>query len=349
MQTSDPQTTPPEQQKYPFNPFWNHRQRRLRLFWRVLLFFLVFVSLTLGGGVLIATLLAVFGGNQAADQVQRAPGPLLLLGFSFFTTFATVASMGLAALALDRRPLSDYGLRLNSEWWRDCGFGLVLGAVLMGGIFLVELAAGWVTITRTWQAPADGPPFALAILVPLLVFLNVGIYEEMLTRGYLLRNLAEGLPNRWISARAAIIIAWVVSSSLFALGHAANPNASAISTTLLVLAGLMLGLGYVLTGNLGIPIGLHISWNFFQGNVFGFPVSGGDFSQATFMAIEQGGPVFWTGGAFGPEAGMLGVLAVLAGSLLTVGWVHLSRGRVGLYLPLAQLPEQRATTSAAQA
>jgi hypothetical protein len=105
-----------------------------------------------------------------------------------------------------------------------------------------------------------------------------------------------------------------------------------------MLAGVFLGLAYVLTGELAIPIGLHITWNFFQGNVFGFPVSGGDFSQATFIAIEQGGPDVWTGGAFGPEAGLMGIVAMLVGSGLIVLWVRWRRGSVGLHLPLAQAP-----------
>ena len=103
----------------------------------------------------------------------------------------------------------------------------------------------------------------------------------------------------------------------------------------LMVAGLFLGLGLVLTGRLGLPIGLHISWNFFQGNVFGFPVSGNDYAAATFLAIRQGGPDLWTGGAFGPEAGLIGIGAILLGCGLTVLWVRFSYGRVALYRPYA--------------
>ncbi len=63
----------------------------------------------------------------------------------------------------------------------------------------------------------------------------------------------------------------------------------------------------MLTGELAFPIGLHIAWNFFQGNVFGFPVSGTT-STTSLIAIEQGGPEIWTGGVFGPEAASWGSL-----------------------------------------
>jgi hypothetical protein len=97
-------------------------------------------------------------------------------------------------------------------------------------------------------------------------------------------------------------------------------------------------MGVLLTGELAIPIGVHITWNFFQGNVFGFPVSGSDFSIATFISIEQGGPGLWTGGVFGPEAGLLGLAAILLGGALTIVWVRWRNGQARLRAELAKYP-----------
>ena len=100
--------------------------------------------------------------------------------------------------------------------------------------------------------------------------------------------------------------------------------------------GLVLGLGYVLTGRLALPMGLHIAWNFFEGNVFGLPVSGWTTLGATFLLIEQSGPPLLTGGAFGPEAGLLTIAASLIGVLMILLWVRVRSGRVALQTSLAE-------------
>ena len=131
----------------------------------------------------------------------------------------------------------------------------------------------------------------------------------------------------------------MISSLIFGALHAGNPNATLVSTVNLMIAGLFLGLGYVLTGELAIPIGLHITWNLFQGNVYGFPVSGGDFTQATVIAVTQGGPDWLTGGAFGPEAGVIGLLATMVGMALIAWWVR-RRGRLAFDATLGHPPGQ---------
>ncbi|MYH60514.1 MAG: CPBP family intramembrane metalloprotease [Caldilineaceae bacterium SB0675_bin_29] len=317
-------------------PFWNSDDRRLRAGWRLILHVILVAVVIVALEVLFSLAFEDLEETFAFGIVQMALSGL-----------AIVAGTLLAARFLDRRPVSDLGLQFSSHWWRDLGYGLFLGAFLMLLIFLVELALGWVTVEEL-LATNRSVPFALAILWPLTQFLAVGIYEELVSRGYHFKNLAEGLSFSPLGRKRAILLAWFISSAVFGLLHAFNPNATVISTVNLFLAGLFLGLPFLLTDQLAMPIGIHITWNFFQGNVFGFPVSGTSNNETTFIAVQQGGPDLWTGGAFGPEAGVLGLAAIVVGSLLIVWWVKRTRGAVGFALAVAEYQSPANSESVAE-
>jgi membrane protease YdiL (CAAX protease family) len=277
-------------------------------------------------------------GELDASNLSGSPALPLIGGVA--ALMGVLISVWLAGRFLDRRPFADFGFHLGGGWWLDFCFGIALGALLMSAIFLVELGFGWITVTGTFQTLLPGTRFALAILLPATLFLCVGVYEELLFRGYQIRNAAEGLNLPVVGPRNAVILAWVLSSAFFGYLHADNPNATLLSTVNIALAGMMLGLGYALTGELAIPIGLHISWNFFQGNVFGFAaVSGLEPVGATFLSTEGGGPGLWTGGPFGPEAGLLGPAAMILGSLLIALWVRLRNGKLAIHAPIAGGPQ----------
>jgi membrane protease YdiL (CAAX protease family) len=320
---------------------WNEQQRRLRMFWRlsvtVLIFTILLVLLAIAISVFAVARMLASGDSMQAVLMEMSGSPGFQVVDSLFVLLAVLVGMWITARLLDRRPFADFGFHLDRDWWIDLGFGLALGALLMVGIFLTEWGAGWITITGTLQTASPSPSFILMLFQPLALFLAVGIYEELISRGYLLQNLAEGFNWPILKTHGAIVVAWLLSSVLFGLGHADNPNATAISTFNLILAGVFLGLGYVLTGELAIPIGLHITWNFFQGAVFGFPVSGMA-PATTFIAITQGGPDLWTGGAFGPEAGLLGIFAILVGGLFVWLWVYWRKGETMLQASIARPP-----------
>lgn len=330
--------------------FWNAVQHRIRAFWRLLFQFAFYflgsgiLGLVLGLVVLgVAAATGALGGALAdPESTSRVLNDLLVN-----STWGRLASMALSALAamlsirlvgrlMDRRPMRDFGFRFSPGWWRDFGFGLALGILLMAFIFTVELAVGWISIDG-FMLPAADTSFWAGIAQSAVLFLFVGIYEETMFRGYQLRNLAEGLNFKVIGPRAALWLAYMLSSLAFGLAHASNPNATFISTLNLVVMGLFLGMGFVMTGELAIPIGLHITWNFFQGNVFGFPVSGLD-AGASFIGIQQRGPDVFTGGLFGPEAGLIGLAAAAIGAMLIYIWIKRSHGRVQMQEWLAAYP-----------
>jgi membrane protease YdiL (CAAX protease family) len=330
------------------NIFWNRDEKRLRAFWRLAIqgtaWFGLLVVLQIIIGVVTAIVLISSGMVSSTalsdlamwDEIIYTPTVRLALGVSdLLVVFVTV---GLAGRFLDRRRFVDFGFHFSEDWWIDFGFGLGLGALSQMLIFLVEWTVGWVTITGTFVTRNPAIPFPIAILLPLAVFVMVGIEEELFSRGYQLTNIAEGMNWKRIGPRWAIVIATVASSAIFGTLHAMNPNATLVSTLSLIVAGVALAFGYILTGELAIPIGYHITWNFFEGNVFGFPVSGVDFGSAAFIAIEQRGPELWTGGAFGPEAGLICLAVEVLGMALIVLWVRLRHRRAGLHVAIAEPP-----------
>jgi membrane protease YdiL (CAAX protease family) len=174
-----------------------------------------------------------------------------------------------------------------------------------------------------------------AVLLILLVYLAIAVNEELVFRGYQLRNLAEGFCGCRFGPRGAVILAWLLTSAFFGLSHVFNPSASLPSTLNILLAGLLLSLPYLLTGELAVSIGLHMTWNLFQGSVYGYPVSG-QLPTRRLLVPHENGPELWTGGSFGPEAGLLATLWFIPGCVLVVLWVWLRQRPVVLQDRLAQ-------------
>jgi membrane protease YdiL (CAAX protease family) len=330
--------------------FLDRSTGRLRALWRLgIQYWAYWVLVQLAFNLLmVALLLAIWGGRAPSGGLDAPVSsdyyPVVPLVSGVAGLVVAILTVWLSGRFLDRRPFSEFGFRLGAGWWLDLFFGLVLGALLMTVVFLVELGLGWVKVTGTFEVPG-GAPFVISILFPAATFVCVGLSEEMVSRGYQLKNAAEGLNYPALGPSGAILLAWISSSVFFGVLHADNPNATPISTLNIVLAGLMLGFGYVLSGELAIPIGLHITWNFFQGAVYGFPVSGFGAFGPTLLTTEQGGPDLWTGGSFGPEGGLLVPGIMLLGMSLVALWTHLRTGKVSLHTPIAENPYRPQTPS----
>lgn len=308
---------------------WNDRERRPRALWRLSLAAVVVVAAGVGVGLVGDALAALVPGSDpsAVAVARTVPQVTLLAGFA--------GGILAAAALVDRRRLRDLGLARSRDWWTDLGFGVVLGVALPAVVFALELALGYVAVTGTVVAregpalpPVAGAPFAVAFALVAVNFAAVAVFEELLFRGYLLVNVAEGL--QWggrLGARGALAGAALVTSVAFGLGHAANPNATLRGVVLIALYGALLAAGYLLTDRLAVPVGLHFGWNLSVSSVFGFPVSGVA-TPVTLVAVEQTGPVLVTGGRFGPEAGLVSLVSLAAGVGALLAWVRWREGVV---------------------
>lgn len=298
------------------NLFYNGEEQRLRAGWRVLI-------------QLILMVILVGGLSMGVSILWQNPPRIVLITTQFS---GVIASIWIAARLLDKRPLREYGFSFDALWWKDFFAGVLIAAFAISSIFITEWSLHWIAITGYGWSGASSALFLWTFLSSLAAMLLVGFYEEWFSRGYQLLNLAEGLRYPWLGSKGAVAIAMLVTSLLFGLLHFYNPNASAISTFNIVLAGMVLALPYIWTGSLGLSIGLHFSWNFVQGSIFGFPVSGMKFDTSVIYIAQQG-PDFWTGGAFGPEAGLLGI----GGMAIMVGGVYVYVMMSGRDISVAKL------------
>jgi len=300
------------------NIFWNTVQNRLRAGWRVLIQLILFIVVLLGESIFVDSFGTGWLSIILANLIYLAGG----LGLSW-----------LMARFIDRRAYADFGFHLDRKWWLDLGFGLTLGAFMITGVFLSMRVVGWLTITKTATTNLE-IPFSLAFLLRVVTYTIVAVNEELTFRGYQLKNLAEGFTSKSSNSQSAIILAFLFSSAVFGLAHVASPNSTIVSTLNIILAGLVIGLPYLLTGELGLSIGLHLSWNFFQGTVYGFTISGNSPTTHLF-SVQQNGPNLWTGGAFGPEGGLMVLVWTIVGCGLILLWIKWVRKHVALYAPLA--------------
>jgi membrane protease YdiL (CAAX protease family) len=266
---------------------------RLRAGWRLLgqLAILMIAALVLGFPLVF---LSLFFNITDLLMIE----PLISLPAITFSVY-------LARRFLDRRSFVSLGLRMDRRALIDTLTGMGIAAVIMALIFAIEFIFGWLKIEGfVWNLqPASS--FAPGLIFFFVLFLAVGFYEELLSRGYHLQNLEEGMNTP---------LAVFLSSAIFGVGHYGNPNATWFSVLGIIAAGYFLAYGYLRTRQLWLPIGLHIGWNIFEGPVFGFPVSG--IVTDRLLHHQVNGPELITGGAFGPEAGLILLPAIALGVVL---------------------------------
>jgi membrane protease YdiL (CAAX protease family) len=262
----------------------------LRNGWKVLLF-------ALGAGFCNS---AAFTLPWLGPAASWLPAPwfsfMAFLGLTWFT------------LQLEGRPLASVGLRLDRRWGWQFLLGALAGAGLMALMALPGFLGGSFRLARNPQAGVAG------LLAGAWLYLAVAFSEELLFRGYLFQRLYQGM-GRW---PAQVLVAF-----LFAGVHWGNPGmtgATRVWASLdIAIAAILLGLCYLRTGSLALPIGLHLGWNWTQGMLLGFGVSGIR-NNGWWTPVFHGQSAWLTGGSFGLEASLpCAVVAAAASIALAVG------------------------------
>lgn len=249
---------------------------------RLVLAIAFFAAFVFAGIVLkdiILNILQVLDGSTVGQAVQM----LCLPAFAWLGYWVYCALVeGRPVYEMDKRKLVKQTL-----------YGLLLGFGFISIIMLIMWISGGYRIV--------GFNTVVVIIPVLIMSIQAGIMEEILTRGILFRIMEEGI-GTWLAV--------LVSALIFGFMHIWNQNATVFSSVSIALtAGVILAMLYVITRQLWVPIGLHIGWNFTLGGIFGAPVSGGDASG--WLKAEFPGPDWLTGGSFGPEASIITVMVFI--------------------------------------
>ncbi len=203
----------------------------------------------------------------------------------------------------EKRPLHSVGIPVHRRMPREIGQGILIGGIMMSVVFLTQYGAGWIALE--WRGFGSFDIFAI-ITTTLLFFILAGFGEELFFRGYPFQTLVES-----IKAPAAVII----MSVAFSAAHSMNPNVSMLALFNIFLAGVWLSVAYLKTRTLWFPTGIHVSWNFFQGTIYSYPVSGQVLEGRSLFDSSISGPAILTGGEFGPEGGLITTVVLILGTI----------------------------------
>mgnify|MGYP001445174369 FL=1 len=242
--------------------------------------------------VLIATGFDLSALSNQEEITSAVKGVKFLLPLKVIEFLSVMLCVWLFIRFIDRKPLESIGLRIKG-YEKDLKMGLALGAGLIAIGFLILFILGYLSV--------DGFSFPVGTLILyFLLFVVVSFHEEIMMRGYVLNNLMQSM-NRY----AALSISSVIFMSI----HLLNPNVNFLSVVNLFLAGIVLGIYYIHKPNLWLPIGMHLTWNFFQGPIFGFEVSGIETKSIINQSVR--GNEIITGGAFGFEGSILATILII--------------------------------------
>lgn len=234
----------------------------------------------------------------------------------------------IATRRFDRRPATEYGVRLSRPGWLDFLGGIAVGLGTTGLLFLLNYRFGLVEVT----AVATTGDVSLLVAVPLMLigWLCWAAMEEVLFRGIVIPNAIEGLTARGFDPGGALVGSILISTALFAAPHVlfgelpadVLPSVALLSWTV---GGILYGLAFALTGDLALPLGIHVTGNVATNMLFfgGVTDDGRGIPSVVQVAATDTGPWF-------PIHGLFDVATTVFGIGLVVGWVYWSRGGVSI-------------------
>ncbi|MFD0964981.1 CPBP family intramembrane glutamic endopeptidase [Pseudofulvibacter geojedonensis] len=232
--------------------------------------------------------------------------------------FSVLTSLYIQIKYLDKSSFKKYGLKINRVWLKEffIGFGI---AIIQLSLFVTILYfTGNLNVTDFFTTSSTDYSFIEGFFSELFGLIIGSTVEEIFFRAFLFYIAYEALKiiKKDAAKRAFIIL--IVIAPLFGIAHINNEGATIISTVNLGLDAIMMCLPFLITGRLGMSIGMHLSWNLFQGAIFGFAISG-NIAKASFLSVSTPDNLL-TGGSFGAEGSILFILLDIVAVLMILYW-----------------------------
>lgn len=286
---------------------FTNKNKEIRSGFKIALFIILYtiLSVTLGSFLLsiiysIANIRKPIESKKVEEYLYSTEVGVLLLQLSGFIVM--LISVFIVLRIIENKRFKNIGFNSIKENAKGLLMGLILGAGSMTVIFMVLLISRNITLKESLM----NPNFTSNALWGIALYIIVALNEEILCRGYIQTTLNQ-MGKPWLSA--------IITSVTFSALHLGNPNVKTIGLLNIFLVGLLFSYMYIKTKSLWMPIGYHFTWNYFQGNVFGFHVSGTTQSKGVYN-IEIVRENILTGGSFGPEAGILATIVIMIGVII---------------------------------
>ncbi|HEV2146210.1 MAG TPA: CPBP family intramembrane glutamic endopeptidase [Longimicrobiaceae bacterium] len=264
--------------------------------WRIGLYVIVFAAFAVVGMVMAQALGLPLGGLSLAGVAV--------------SLLAALAAAWVMMWGVERRPFASLGFPLGPAAARESLVGTGIGMALLAATAALIAAAGG----AVWGPDTGTVGGWLRFAAWTLVFFTVAAaVEEVLFRGYPFQVLEREV-GPWAAAVATALV--------FALVHANNPNVRPLGLANIFLAGVLLAAAYLRTRSLWFATAVHMGWNWAMGTLLDLPVSGLEIDTPLYTGVSTG-PDWWTGGSFGPEAGLAATLVLTAGTAWLVRTPHL--------------------------
>lgn len=280
--------------------WFKNAEGQVRSGWKIILALGLMTILT---GILSIPVLVIGSNvNTPTDLILENPVSGL---FMVLAQLIAVILTVFIFLKKEKKKWKDVGLTSLRSQENNLLFGMALGAGSIILITVILIAAKQITLV-----PVDITGRLLTdIGLFFITFIMVALNEELFFRGYIISALKQ---------TKSYPIIYFFSSLIFGMEHLGNPNVHKVGIINVILIGALFAYMVIQTKTLWMSIGYHFTWNFIQGNIIGFNVSG---TQAKAFFHVNSSDTIWTGGSWGIEASIFTTVVILIGFFITQFYV----------------------------